>query len=204
MTATTQAPVTAPGSTAHTDGAWAVIPVQTRDERPRSFDPADFEVPSGREVNWKHTPVDRIAALFEDAATDDSAVEYEIDAPEGVEVATRRAGESPRGEVFEPEDRAAAIAWTRSDEALYVRVPADGEHSAPIVVRMTGAGADRRANAHIVLEAGVNSRATVLLRHEGSAQFAQNVEVLVRDGAHLEVVTVQQWDDDAAHAASHQ
>jgi Fe-S cluster assembly protein SufD len=155
-------------------------------------------------VNWKHTPVDRIAALFEDAATDDSAVEYEIDAPEGVEVATRRAGESPRGEVFQPEDRSAAIAWTRSDEALYVRVPADAEHSAPIVVRMTGAGADRRANAHIVLEAGVNSRATVLLRHEGSAQFAQNVEVLVRDGAHLEVVTVQQWDDDAAHAASHQ
>ena len=204
MTATTQAPVTAPGSTAHTDGAWAVIPVQTRDERPRSFDPADFEVPSGREVNWKHTPVDRIAALFDDAATDDAAVEYQVDAPEGVEVATRRVGESPRGEVFQPEDRAAAIAWTRSDEALYVRVPANAEPGAPIVVRMTGRGSDRRANAHIVLEAGVNSRATILLRHEGSAQFAQNVEMLVRDGAHLEVVTVQQWDDDAAHAASHQ
>jgi len=84
MTATTQAPVTAPGSTAHTDGAWAVIPVQTRDERPRSFEPADFEVPSGREVNWKHTPVDRIAPLFEDAATDESAMGYEVDAPEGV------------------------------------------------------------------------------------------------------------------------
>ena len=70
MTATTQAPATAPGSTAHTDGAWAVIPVQTRSERPRSFDPADFEVPNGREVNWKHTPVDRIAPLFEDAAAD--------------------------------------------------------------------------------------------------------------------------------------
>jgi Fe-S cluster assembly protein SufD len=204
MTATTQAPVTAPGSTAHTDGAWAVIPVQTRDERPRSFDPADFEVPSGREVNWKHTPVDRIAALFDDAATDDAAVEYQVDAPEGVEVATRRVGESPRGEVFQPEDRAAAIAWTRSDEALYVRVPANAELGAPIVVRMTGRGSDRRANAHIVLEAGVNSRATILLRHEGSAQFAQNVEMLVRDGAHLEVVTVQQWDDDAVHAASHQ
>ena len=204
MTATTQAPVTAPGSTAHTDGAWAVIPVQTRDERPRSFDPADFEVPSGREVNWKHTPVDRIAALFDDAATDDGAVEYQVDAPEGVEVATRRVGESPRGEIFLPEDRAAAIAWTRSDEALYVRVPANAEHVTPIVVRMTGRGSDRRANAHILLEAGVNSRATILLRHAGTAQFAQNVEMLVRDGAHLEVVTVQQWDDDAVHAASHQ
>ncbi len=118
MTATTQAPATAPGSTAHTDGAWSVIPVQTRSERPRSFDPADFEVPNGREVNWKHTPVDRIAPLFEDAASEDSAIAYDVDAPEGVEVAARRVGESPRGEVFEPEDRSAAIAWTRSDEAL--------------------------------------------------------------------------------------
>ena len=33
MTTTTQAPVTVPGSTAHTDGAWAVHPVQTRSER---------------------------------------------------------------------------------------------------------------------------------------------------------------------------
>ena len=82
MTATTQAPVTAPGSTAHTDGAWAVIPVQTRSERPRSFDPADFEVPTGREVNWKHTPVDRVAALFEDAA-----------GPHGIMAVERNAGD---------------------------------------------------------------------------------------------------------------
>ncbi len=208
MTPPTQAPATAPGSTAHTDGAWAVIPVQTRSERPRSFDPADFEVPTGREVNWKHTPVDRISRLFQDAATDDRAddpaVAYDVDAPAGVEVGARRAGESPRGEVYEPEDRVAAIAWSRTDEALYVRVDANAELDAPVVVTATGSGADRRANGHIVLEAGVNSRATVLLRHTGSAQFAQNVEVVVRDGAHLEVVTVQQWDDDAVHAASHQ
>ncbi|GAA1949841.1 Fe-S cluster assembly protein SufD [Microbacterium deminutum] len=204
MAATTQAPPTAPGSTAHTDGAWAAIPVQTRSERPRSFDPADFEVPTGREVNWKHTPVDRLAPLFVDAAGDDTAIAFDLDAPDGVEVGVRRVGESPRGEAFVPEDRPAAIAWTRAEEALYVRVPADAELDAPVVVTMTGAGADRRANAHILLEAGVNSRAKVLLRHAGAAQFAQNVEVLVRDGAHLDVVTVQQWDDDAVHAASHQ
>jgi Fe-S cluster assembly protein SufD len=50
----------------------------------------------------------------------------------------------------------------------------------------------------------VNARATIVLRHTGAAQLAQNVEVIVRDGARLELVTVQQWDDDAVHAASHQ
>lgn len=204
MTPPTQAPPTAPGSAAHTDGAWAVIPVQTRSERPHSFDPADFEVPNGREVNWKHTPVDRLAPLFADAAGDDGAVTVDVDAPEGVEVGVRRVGESPRGEVFQPEDRLAAIAWARTDAALYVSVHPDAELEAPVVVTLTGTGAGRRANAHLVLEAGVNSRSTILLRHAGAAQFAQNVEVIVRDGAHLDVVTVQQWDDDAVHAASHQ
>jgi Fe-S cluster assembly protein SufD len=204
MTPPTQAPPTVPGSTAHTDGGWAVIPVQTRSERPRSFDPDDFAVPTGREVNWKHTPVDRVAALFQDVESDDSAVTVEVDAPAEVEVGVRRIGESPRGEVFEPEDRPAAIAWTRSDEAVYVGVPADAELAAPVIVTVAGAGAERRANAHLVLEVGVNARATIVLRHTGAAQLAQNVEVIVRDGARLELVTVQQWDDDAVHAASHQ
>src|SRR3954469_23571721 len=121
MTPPTQAPPTAPGSTAHTDGAWAVIPVQTRSERPRSFDPSDFDVPTGREVNWRHTPVDRLAALFQDAESDASAVGIDVSAPAGIEVGSRRAGESPRGEVFQPEDRAAAIAWARAAEGLFIR-----------------------------------------------------------------------------------
>ena len=49
-----------------------------------------------------------------------------------------------------------------------------------------------------------HSRATIVLRHEGSAQFAQNVEIIVRDGANLTVVSLQRWDDDAVHVASHQ
>jgi Fe-S cluster assembly protein SufD len=43
-----------------------------------------------------------------------------------------------------------------------------------------------------------------VLRHAGTAQQAQNVEIIVRDGAALTVVSVQRWDDDAIHLASHQ
>ena len=66
MTTTTEAPQVVPGSTAHSDGAGAFVPVQTRSERPTSFDPADFVVPTGREVNWKHTPVDRLRSVLVD------------------------------------------------------------------------------------------------------------------------------------------
>ena len=36
-------------------------------------------------------------------------------------------GESPRGEAFVPEDLPSAIAWQRSAQALYLKVPADAE-----------------------------------------------------------------------------
>lgn len=200
MTATTQAPPTVPGSTAHTDGNWA--PIQTRSERPRSFDPNDFERPSGREVNWKHTPVDRLDALLRDEAAPSGVIEVAVSAPEQVEQLTLRVGDAPRGDVFTPEDLPSAIAWKREENAPLLRIPHDVELDAPVVIDLVGTGG--LAHAHVVLEAMPNSRGTVVLRHSGTAAHAQNVEIIVRDGAHLTVISVQQWNDDAVHAASHQ
>jgi Fe-S cluster assembly protein SufD len=198
----TQAPATIPGAKGHTDGAGAFVPVQTRDERPRSFDPATFDAPTGREVNWKHTPVARLTRLFADAAGDEGAVSLTVSGP--VAAAGLPIGAAPRGEVFQPEDLPAALAWSRSAQALYIQIPVEAEYDEPIVIEAVGGGADLLAHAHVVVEASRHSRSTVVLRHEGSAQLAQNVEIIVREGAQLELVTVQRWDDDAVHAASHQ
>jgi Fe-S cluster assembly protein SufD len=199
MTATTQAPPTVPGSTAHTDGAWA--PIQTRSERPRSYDPADFDRPTGREVNWKHTPMDRIGDVLVDEAGRDGTISVVLTGA-ALEIGSLPVGTAPRGEVFTPEDLPSAIAWTREAEAHLLRIPADAELDEPAVISLHGNGG--RAHAHLVIEAMPNSHATIVLRHDGSAQLAQNVEIIVRDGAHLTVVSVQQWADDAVHAASHQ
>lgn len=199
MTATTQAPPTVPGSTAHTDGAWA--PIQTRSERPRSYDPADFDRPTGREVNWKHTPIDRIGDLLVNEAGPDGTMSVALTGA-SLEIGSLPVGAAPRGEVFTPEDLPAAIAWTRETAAHHLRIPANAELDEPAVISLHGNGG--RAHAHLVIEAMPNSHATIVLRHEGSAQLAQNLEIIVRDGAHLTVVSVQQWADDAVHAASHQ
>ncbi len=198
METTAEAPAVVPGSTAHTDGAF--VPVQTRSDRPRSFDPADFAAPTGREVNWRYTPVARLAGVLGGAAHPE-AVAVTVSG-DGVLTAALAPDEAPRGDVFMPEDLPAAIAWAESSAARLIRIPADAELIEPVVVEVAGQGG--AAREHIVIEAGPHSRATVLLRHRGSAQLAQNVEVLVRDGARLELVTVQQWADDAVHAASHQ
>ncbi|MFJ6652562.1 Fe-S cluster assembly protein SufD [Microbacterium sp. NPDC091313] len=189
-----------PGSTAHTDGGWgrADVPVQTRSERAWSYDPADFGAPTGREVNWKHTPLTRMAGVLAPSDAAGSGVRRDAGSADALLVT----GAAARGEFFRPEDLPAAIAWQRSPEALHVRIPAGEELDAPVRIDLVGEGGF--AADHIVLEAQPNSRATVVLYHSGEAQYAQNVEILVRDGARLTVVSVQRWDDAAVHASSHQ
>ena len=192
-----------PGSTAHTDGGWgrADVPVQTRSERPWSYDPADFGVPTGREVNWKHTPIARLREVLEpaDAALEATGVRVETAAVAELLVS----GSAVRGEVFRPEDLPAAIAWQRAPEALHVRIPAGEELAEPVRIDLVGEDGAFAA-AHVIIEAQPNARATVVVYHSGDARYAQNVEIIVRDGADLAVVSVQRWDDSAVHAASHQ
>ncbi|MDT3331564.1 Fe-S cluster assembly protein SufD [Microbacterium aquilitoris] len=204
MTTATQAP--ASDAKGHIDPAAKVtdrnVPVQTRSERPWSFDPADFGPPTGREVNWKHTPLDRVAALLADEPAPHDVIGVEVTGPDAVEHRRLQKDEAPRGEVFRPEDVVSAIAWAQEPEAPLIRIPANTEIDEPVVVTLTGRGGV--AHAHVVIEAQANSRGTVVLRHEGTAAQAQNVEIIVRDGAALTVVSVQRWDDDAVHLAAHQ
>lgn len=202
MTTATETPAAAEG---HIDPAAlvaSVVPVQTRSERKTSFDPADFGTPTGREVNWKLSPIDRLAPLFVDEAGPTGVMTVDVEAPAAVEQLRLAAGDAPRGEHFRPEDLPAALAWAHEAEAPLLRIPANVELDEPVVVRLSGTGG--LAHAHVVIEAQPNSRGTVVLRHEGSANHAQNVEIIVRDGAELTVVSVQRWNDDTVHAASHQ
>lgn len=186
-----------------------IVPIQTRSERPWSFDPEDFGQPTGREVNWRLSDLKRLAPVLADEETevgDDLAIDYDVadlDA-RGLLVESTGHDVAPRGEVFRPEDLPSAIAWKRCPNALHIRLPEGEAQERPAIARLRGTGAGRHGNAHIVIEAMPGSSGTVVLHHEGSAAYAQNVEIIVREGARLEVVSVQHWDDDAVHAAAHQ
>ncbi|KTR83582.1 ABC transporter permease, partial [Microbacterium testaceum] len=123
MTTATETPAAAEG---HIDPAAlvaSVVPVQTRSERKTSFDPADFGTPTGREVNWKLSPIDRLAPLFVDEAGPTGVMTVDVEAPAAVEQLRLAAGDAPRGEHFRPEDLPAALAWTHEAEAPLLRIP---------------------------------------------------------------------------------
>ena len=180
-----------------------VTVMSSRAERLTSFDVADFALPTGREEEWRFTPVRGLANLFSDAATDGEAAAFTVEAPEGYLRGSLAQGAAPRGTVLTPADRAAVVASANTDEALHVVIPADAEPAEPVRILVDGAGAGRRSNAHFVLEAGANSHSVVIVEHTGAADHNGNLEVIVGEGAHLTVISVQLWEDEARHLGQH-
>lgn len=187
-------------SEGHTDSAATMVPDASRAERRTSYAVDDFPVPTGREEDWRFTPVDRLGELFEVAPSDADGYDVEVDNVEPVTV-TRAPGR-PEQDFAVPGDRAAAAAWSGADRVTTVTVPAEAEVAGPIHIVVTGR--DRaRVNGHVRIVAERFSTATVVLTHRGSATVGANVVVDARDGANLTVVSLQEWDDDAMHLAQH-
>ena len=189
-----------PGTAPHTDSAEAFIPDQSRAERQTSYDVADFPIPGGREEDWRFTPVDRLASLFQVEPTDESNLTLDISAPQGVELSEAKVGDSAFGSVLRPADRASAAAWAGAEKATLVTIPNEVELTEPVSITLT-AQDSARVNGHLIVDVGRFAKATVILTHKGSAECAANVELRVGDGADLTFVTVQEWDDDAIHLA---
>jgi Fe-S cluster assembly protein SufD len=165
-----------------------------------SFDVDDHEVPTGREEIWRFTPLKRLRGLHRDAALDGSGVGAEYDAPEGVVVERVEAGSPVLGSSgFVPTDRIAARVWHEAGARYAVTIPADTEVERPVVITLTGTDTEHATATHVVITAGVHSRVTVVLRFVGSATLADNVEVVVGDGAEVTVVSIDDWADDAVH-----
>jgi Fe-S cluster assembly protein SufD len=168
----------------------------------RSYDPADFAVPSGREEEWRFTPLRRLRGLHADAALDGKAGVAVDAAPEvAVELAGR--GDPRLGAACVPADRVSARAFDSFREATLLTIPAEADAAVPTWVRVHGEDAGRGAAGHLVIDVKANARAVVVAEYTGSATYAENVELIVGDGASLAFVSLQDWADDAVHLSSH-
>ena len=169
----------------------------------RSYDLADFPVPTGREEEWRFTPLRRLRGLHADQALAEGKVTVETDpAPEVTVEITERS--DPRvGRSFVPADRVSARALATVREATIVTVPAEAVASRPTVISVRGEEAAGAAFGHLVVDVKPLAEAVVVLDHQGSATYADNVEIIVGDGASLSLVSVQDWAGDAVHVSQH-
>jgi Fe-S cluster assembly protein SufD len=177
-------------------------PVSRLHER-RSYDPADFGVPSGREEEWRFTPLRRLRGLHGSEALPEGKVDVAVDAASQVAVELAQHGDQRLGTTFVPQDRVSARAFAAFSDATVVTVPAGAESTEPTWITVRGENADGAAFGHLLIDVRANARAVVVLEYGGSATYADNVELIVGDGASLAFVSVQDWADDAVHLSSH-
>jgi Fe-S cluster assembly protein SufD len=169
-----------------------------------SFQIDDHPVPTGREEIWRFTPLKRLRGLHSDASLAGSGVGAEYDAPDAVVIESLTADHPLLGSSgFVPTDRIAARVWHESGQRFGVTIPANAELDRPVFITLTGTDLEPATSTatatHSVITAGAHSRATVVLRFVGSATLADNVEIVVGDGASLTVVSIDDWADDAVH-----
>jgi Fe-S cluster assembly protein SufD len=169
----------------------------------RSFDPADFPVPTGREEEWRFTPLRRLRSLHADAALAPGKVTAEVDAASGVAAVLAQRGDPRIGTAFVPGDRVSAKAFSGFQEGWVITVPPELDVTEPTVISVRGHDSAGVAFGHTVIEVGHYARCVVVLDHAGSATYADNVEFVVGEGASLSVVSLQDWDDDAVHLSNH-
>ncbi|GGD26044.1 Fe-S cluster assembly protein SufD [Nocardioides daphniae] len=167
-----------------------------------SYDVADHAAPTGREEIWRFTPLKRLKGLAADAVFQFPRTEVTFNTPEGVRVETV-SGEEARAlrgiSGYKPATLFGARVLSEVPETLLVDVPAEAEVAEPVIVNLVGNDADHTEAGHVVLRFGNFSKAVVVLRHTGSAALAQVVEIRVGDSAQVQVVSLQDWADDATH-----
>jgi Fe-S cluster assembly protein SufD len=141
--------------------------------------------------------VDKLRPLI-DGDLDGSA--YEITVSGDAQVAFVDVGAVARGAAGTPEDRLAANAWGQTSDVLTITLSGDTPHT--VRVNRSQLGSAPRA-AHTIIHAAPNSHTTLILGSTGDALLAETVEIIVDEGARLDLVNVQEWNAGAIHYAPH-
>jgi Fe-S cluster assembly protein SufD len=193
----------APGATVrgHSHGT-PEQPVDARKDVVRSHDVADFAAITGREEEWRFTPVRRLrglAAASPGAEPGPPVTRSWDELPAGVTISAAPAGDPRLGVVLTPFDRVSALAYGETREAAVISVAANTAVAEPVLITVTGGGAQAHTFGHTLIEVGESAEVTIVLDHTGAAVLADNVEIAVGANARLKLVTLADWDGDSVH-----
>ena len=183
----------------HSDGRFGYVPVQTRSDRFKSVNVADFGPVTGREAVWKLSPVKKFTDLTA-GVLDGSVYPVESSAVAGVSVDWVERTDPRIGSAGSPEERAAANAWSSFEKALAITI--SGEEAKEVTVTRSDLGSGARG-AHTIIEAKPFSQAILILENTGEARLTENVEIILGESANLTVVSLQEWGDTAVHLTNH-
>ena len=185
------------GATAHSHG----VPIQTRSERPKSTSVSDFPEISKLQEIWRYIPQEKLRGLDAEVMAEISERDIELSLSSPITSKWIDSTETIVGSAGLPEDRIAAAAWTNASKTLLVEVPANAEVSEPQFVKIDPKSIDATA-AHIFVHVKNHAKATMVLDHFGTGVLAENVEIVLDDGAELNFVSLQEWESGSTHIST--
>lgn len=177
-----------------------VISTTSRADRLSSFKLADFIMPTGREEEWRFSPVRDLQGLFQASFTG-PRVEISLTADAPVTLDEVDPDDPRLGQAGIPSDRIAGAAWEHRGKSWVLTIPAKHVAEREITIDIAGQGMGPSVN-HIVIDAQTQSEATVILNHTGATELAQTVEILLGDAANLKVVSIQDFDEEAVYVSA--
>lgn len=185
------------GATAHSHG----VPIQTRSERPKSTSVSDFPEISKTQEIWRYIPQEKLRGLDNEVMAEIGQSDVELSLSSPLASKWIDSSDSIVGTAGLPEDRIAAAAWTNASKTLLIEVPANAEVAEPQFVKISPVSKEATA-AHIIVHVKNHSKLTLVLDHVGSAALAENVEIVLEDGAELNFVSLQEWESGSTHIST--
>jgi Fe-S cluster assembly protein SufD len=184
------------GLSEHSHGAG--VPIQTRYDRLRSTNVADFPAISTREEQWRYCSSERLNGLDADTLSEYSG-SLEIKHSDGVEASWVDTKHPSFGSAGIPEERPSAAAWGSAKKAYLITLTesAKSEATLDLVSESNTASA-----LHLIIEAKKFSEASVIIDHRGIATLGENIEIIVGDEAQLTVISIQDWHESSVHAST--
>ncbi len=158
--------------------------------------------PTGREEAWRFAPLSRTRGL------------HDVDAPI-VDRPSLKALSSASGFTFTLVDGATSLSNTDDVVALKVRkntarvqelkIEKNAVVAEPIFLSrdLQGSGVGVAEASRLLIRASAHSQATVVIENSGSITLAEEIEILLEDGAQLRFVTLQEWDEETVHIGRH-
>ncbi len=181
----------------HGTGPGFAIPAKSRAERVTSFDPAAFPMPTGREEDWRFTPLGRLGTTLDDVPVENTP-EWKLEAiPAGVTIKQIETDDARARSVRAASDRAGAIAAARAPRGILMQVAPGAIVPRPVPLGVTFEGAPIRT--HFVLEVGEGAEVTVIAQYSGSAEVSEFLSVDLAARARLNVVLIDECASDAVH-----
>lgn len=161
----------------------------------------NYLTPTGREEAWRFTPLTRLAGLHDGATkvAEHISISAKSLLPAGVELSIVDASDHPAS--YTSTDVVTNRVREVVTKVSLLKIAKDVELTQPILL-------SRKCSAEpefsrVVIQAGVNSRSTVVIENTGSGKLGEEIEISLAPGAALNLISLQEWDSGTVHLAQH-